>query len=237
MKKILAVAAILAVGVSMSAQAGLISGEHLLSNGNTVALQGLEWMPLTYTVSMSRNDIEDGFTDRFGGRWNAGEWRYASRVETATLLRSLWDHQSNGWSAANFVGLTWFKTNLALLGYDTGFGGERVDREGTGGHDWSDFAYGDTGECGVGRTCKGHVAVNNDTGWLNRTHGLSGSELNVSALTNSYRLSDFGSLLVRSTSSVPTPVPAPTAISLLGLGLCALTLRRRRKASESTQNH
>ena len=232
MKNLLAVATLLTVGVSMSAQAGLISGEHMLSNGNKVALQGLQWMPLTYTVDMRRNDIEDGFTDRFGGVWNAGEWRYASRVETATLLRSLWDNQSNGWSAANFVGLTWFKANLALLGYDTGSGAGRVDREGAGGHDWSDFAYGATGECGVGTTCRGHVSVNNGAGWLNRTYGLSESEINVSALSNSYKLNDFGSLLVRSTPTVPTPVSAPTAISLLGLGLGGLALRRRRKVSQ-----
>lgn len=70
--------------VSSFSNATLISGQRILSNGKSVALQGLGWLPLTYTSGMSRTDIEDGFTDHFGNTWDSSYWRYATRAETET---------------------------------------------------------------------------------------------------------------------------------------------------------
>lgn len=99
---------LLAGCLSASANATFISGNKYLSNGSKVALQNLEWMPLTYTAGLTRVDIEDGFTDRFGNTWGADEWRYATKDETETLILSLWDKEFDGWSRGNAVGAWWF---------------------------------------------------------------------------------------------------------------------------------
>jgi hypothetical protein len=165
MKKQFTAALVLAAAVSMPAHAGFISGNYTLANGNNVALQGLEWMPLTYTVELSRVDIEDGFTDRFGGVWNAGDWRYASLIETKTLLGSLWGGSAAGWSNNNYVGANWFLSKFGGLANDTGYGSLRVDGKfnsyGMTAWDWSQFVFGDGNDCelAVGLACWGVVSA------------------------------------------------------------------------------
>ncbi|HFG2245911.1 TPA: hypothetical protein ACGF9S_003386 [Vibrio cholerae] len=144
MKKLFAAALLLTAGFSMSAHAGFISGPKTFDGGKSVDLQGLEWMPLTYTAGLSRNQVEaaGGFTDRFGGVWNAGVWRYATRNETETLLGSLWGGRFNGWSHDNFAGAAIFLQWYGALYKDNNLSG-------------SQFIFGADGECypAMARTC------------------------------------------------------------------------------------
>ena len=143
--------------------AAFISGNIEFDTGRFADLQGLEWMPLTYTAGKSRNDIEDGFTDNFGNSWDSDDWRYATRAEAETLLNSLHDGVYNGWSNGNGAGAGWFESVFGGLGYDSGFGAARVDQSFSSGvwtnYDYSNFFYGDIGECS-GNTdvsCRGLV--------------------------------------------------------------------------------
>jgi hypothetical protein len=167
--------------LSMSAHAGLISGNHTLSNGKTVALQGLEWMPLTYTAGMARLDIEDGFTDRFGGVWGANDWRYATRSETAILLQSLWGGTHSGWHPNNYLGATWFHTNFGGIDNDSGYGANRIDGKFNvpwyKNSDAADFIFGLDGQCASSLevSCLGRINVfDNFLGWEESLNIISG---------------------------------------------------------------
>jgi hypothetical protein len=136
----------------MSAHAGFIAGNPLFANGKTVSLQGLEWMPLTYTAGLSRSDIEDGFTDRFNGVWSANDWRYATRAETETLFGSLWDQTYDGWSKTNHAGASWFLSTFGGLMFDSSYGNSRIDGQYSNNADWlridgSLMFFGSNGEC------------------------------------------------------------------------------------------
>ena len=165
MNKFIALVALISASLSMSANAGFISGNHTLTNGKKVALQGLEWMPLTYTAGLSRLDIEDGFTDRFGSVWAANDWRYATRSETAKLLQSLWGGTHSGWHPNNYLGGAWFHTNFGGIAYDTGFGPNRIDgkRNNRTYHnlDLSHFMFGLDRECSsnIEVSCYGLINV------------------------------------------------------------------------------
>ncbi len=183
MKKLLASSLVFAACISMNAHGGYISGTHTLSNGNTVALQGLEWMPLTYTAGLSRTDIENGFTDRFGTTWAAGEWTYATRAQTETLLKSLWDQSYYGWSNGNASGAHWFLEKFGGIAFDLGYGVSRIEKTWSSStltnFDYSFFFYGDTASCypATNISCYGHVAkFDNDT--------QAKSELNATTLIN-----------------------------------------------------
>lgn len=188
MKTLLSAVLFCCLGVSMPAQAGFISGNHLLANGKTVALQGLEWMPLTYTAGLSRRDVEDGFTDRFNGVWSASDWRYATRAETETLLGSLWDETYDGWSKTNHVGASWFLSAFGGLMFDSNYGSSRIDGQYSNNADWlridgTLMYFGNNGEChaNANNTCYGAIyAADNyffsDLTALNvktNTHGVS----------------------------------------------------------------
>ncbi len=153
MKKIIATSLLMAAGITMNAHAGYISGSHTLTNGKTVALQGLEWMPLTHTAGLSRIDIEDGFTDRFGKTWEAGAWTYATRAQTETLLSSLWDQTYSGWSNGNASGVQWFISNFGGLAYDQNYGNTRIDGKINNANyknlDYTSFIFGAATECHV----------------------------------------------------------------------------------------
>lgn len=143
--------ALLLASWTFEAHAGFISGNHILQNGNNVALQGLEWMPLTYTSNISRFNIESGFTDHFNNNWKVGDWRYATRGETEKLINSLWGGEYNGWSANNADGAWWFLNNFGGLAYDEGVCELRKNNVQNEfprtGFDYSYFSFGATSEC------------------------------------------------------------------------------------------
>lgn len=150
---------------TLPAHAGLISGAHSTDGGKTVALQGLEWMSLEHTANISRNTIEDanGFTDRYGTTWASDDWRYATRVETETLLGSLWGGVYDGWSADNADGAKWFINNFGGIAYDRGYGNNRIDYKhnnfGKTQLDFSGFYFGLDGDCSTNKkvSCEGIV--------------------------------------------------------------------------------
>ena len=231
--------------VGLNAHAIIISGDQVTAGGKQVALQGLEWLSLDHTAGLSRADIEDGFTDRFGTVWNVGDWRYATRTETTTLLSSLWGGIWTGvqgaWQSSNYDGASWFINTFQGLQYDAGFGNERIDKTYTlpGGyinHDASEFFFGNDYEChsSYDFTCYGLVQVadyhreSNDTqkaGWLHKSYGLSMEASNSSTLDISSQALR-GSLLVR-VAKAPVDVPESSGLMLLGLGLLGVVARRR----------
>jgi hypothetical protein len=111
--------------ISMASQAGFISGTKTFADGKIVNLQGLEWMPLTYTAGLSRNQVEaaDGFTDTNGTLWSAGVWRYATQAETGKLLGSLWGGTHDGFWHNNYAGAAWFVAMFGGLVHSQGWGG------------------------------------------------------------------------------------------------------------------
>jgi len=251
MKKLLATALLLTAGLSTSAHAGFISGTQVTDGGKTVNLQGLEWMPLTYTAGLSRNQIEaaGGFTDRFGGVWNAGDWRYATRGETEALLGSLWGGVYDGYSADNYDGAATFLSLFGALSQQTEQ--SRVLHESTS------FFFGDVNECSIDptRTCYGSVSAFytpyshwsynvvlkqsellgplNTAGMFSEYEGTNMhiSTENAYATKNLSGIYEYGSLLVRSASEPAYDVSAPNVVGLISLGLGALLLRRRKTAA------
>lgn len=167
MKKIIATALLFVAGMTSTAHASFISGTQTLTNGNTVALQGLEWMPLTYTAGLSRNYVESatGWTDRFNNSWQASDWRYATRAETAALINSLWGGVFDEWSKDNGVGALWFINTFGGLAFDTGYGTGRNDIKSNAfnwqNFDYSSFLFGAQYECDAqpDSTCLGRVAA------------------------------------------------------------------------------
>jgi len=137
--------------VTNTASASIISGDHFTDEGKSVDLQGLEWMTLDHTAGFSRNDIENGFTDRYGTSWAADDWRFATRTEVEILINSLWDGVYSGGSSGNADGSKWFIDNFGGLAFDTGYGADRIDNTETDaiftGQDYSYFIYGDDFEC------------------------------------------------------------------------------------------
>ncbi|BEU03310.1 hypothetical protein OAG1_21100 [Agarivorans sp. OAG1] len=167
MKSIRMLSALVLIASSFTANATFISGDYTLNNGKQVALQGLEWMPLTYSQSYSRLYVEadGGWVDRFGNQWQQNDWRYATRAETATLLNSLWGGNYLGFSNDNFAGATWFIDQLGGLGIDTTLGHNRVDLKLTNdvwlNYDVSQFLFGEDLECSdeLRLSCIGEVGI------------------------------------------------------------------------------
>lgn len=248
---------ILLLGTSFVSKADLISGTHLTDDGKTVDLQDLEWMSLEYTAGLSRIEVEGGFTDNYGTNWNANEWRYATRAETGILLNSLWGGVYEAWATNNADGATWFIKHFMGLAFDTGSGNSRVDGTQSNtllsNYDWSDFLFGDSGECSSDWTdsCLGSVAAMTDyrqnlitynvltsalelahlsgepMGWIGDT---TGAEFNWNPTNLTLKTDDsdstIGSLLVRKA----TVVPEPSVLEIMTLGLLVLSMRRRRSA-------
>lgn len=129
MKRVFSAVIFLSLVVSMSAYAGLISGNHTTDGGKSVNLQGLEWMPLTHTAGLSRSQVgsSNGFTDRYGNEWKSGDWRYATRSETEILLGSLWGGVYSGFSSDNYDGAKWFFDFFGGIAFDTWINNERTD--------------------------------------------------------------------------------------------------------------
>jgi hypothetical protein len=233
-------------------QASLISSSATLANGNQVALQGLEWMPLTYTAGLSRIVVENtnGFTDRFGNSWSSDEWRYATRLETETLINSLWGGTYDGWSVDNADGASWFLNNFGAIGYDTGYGDSRINNTYSDPASWVNkdlayFLFGDVGDCSsnVSLSCRGLVqfaessstAINinpidlvtnpNGTpvGFFRDDLGLDAGLYDGNDIAvNVSGYFERGSLLVRQ-------VPAPPTLAIFALGMIGLGARRFKK--------
>ena len=160
-----AIAASLLSSVSSFANAGIISGLQKTDLGKNVDLQGMEWLSLEHTAGLSRFDIENGFTDRYGQVWAAGEWRYATRNQTELLLNSLWGQTWDGWSSDNVDGVNWFLEQFGGLAYDEGFGKERINKNSDStdwlSYDYSWFNFGLENECSSISlsTCYGSIGV------------------------------------------------------------------------------
>lgn len=165
-KKFKIIVASIILSVSLNNNAGIISGTHYTDLGKLVDLQGLEWMSLEHTAGLSRNLIEDsnGFTDRYNTDWAAGEWVYASRAQTETLLSSLWGGNYNGWSRDNADGVAWFQSHFGMLAFDSGFGTSRIDGKLNSttwtNYDETNFFFGNDGECtsDFNSSCIGQLA-------------------------------------------------------------------------------
>lgn len=228
-KKIFLVSSLLIT--SMTAHAGFISGTHTTSGGKTVNLQGLEWMPLAYTLGLSRNQVEDasGFTDRFNGKWKNGDWRYATRAETSLLLMSLHggdDASQSFFDELNADGAKWFTKQFGTTYHS----------------DWWDytyFNYGEREQCSYTYEHKGclqgivHYQNFQKKGMFSFQEGLSATadENLLVRWHPDFANSVTASLLVRPSSVPSTPVSAPSALSIFAFGLCGLLLRRRKIAA------
>jgi hypothetical protein len=254
-----ALASVILLNVTFFANAGLISGTHTTDDGKVVALQGLEWMSLDYTAGLSRSAVENGFTDRYGNTWAAGEWEYASRAQTETLLGSLWDQIYSGWSSGNGDGAMWFIDNLGGLGYDVGFGVNRIAGSDSAGaytnRDYSSFFYGADGECtaNAALSCTGKIyaADNFTAAHINSDNALTGA-LERGYTKNTGRLGylhensgllagiDSSNAAGQKTVNAATlgsllvrtaDVPEPSTLAIFALGLMGLASRRFKKQS------
>lgn len=121
-----------------------ISGAQTYNDGDKIKqvnLSGLEWMRLDTadTGQLNRKEMEEAFNDSNSIFYG---WRYATREETANLLRSL-GTEYDGWSEKNLAGMNWFFDNFRI--------GPKVYREGEvmDGYVGWDFAYGAEGECTI----------------------------------------------------------------------------------------
>ena len=254
LKATLAAAALL--GSISAANAGLISGAHTTIGGKDVALQGYEWMSLDHTAGLSRATIENvnGFTDRYGTKWNAGDWVYASRTQTEVLMNSIWGGTYDGWANESVDGSKWFLENFGELNHDMWEGTTRKDEHSTeyGGDFASWFLFGNEMECTTyeNKSCIGHVryvmnstassAFNVHTGEreIITSGGLpmalvedrSGYNTGISYQNHiasvDYSRKKVGSLLIKAAD-----VPEPSTLAIFALGMIGLASRRFKKKS------
>ena len=205
---------------SSVSHATIISGESYTEGGKSVALQGLECLSIDTTAGYSRTDIENGY----GGLIDDG-WRYANRLETATLLNSLWGGTYSGGHRSNGDGADWF---FRHLGHGPLWNGMTELRS---------FFYGSEDECSSDQSlsCRGFygVAYSNvgypPTGWFYLEYGLDATMINPGTVNTDLNDRNYGSLLVRG-DATPVPVSEPGTIGLLGAGLLGLKFTRRRRA-------
>ncbi|WP_411991385.1 PEP-CTERM sorting domain-containing protein [Agarivorans sp. DSG3-1] len=242
MKATKTLSAFVVIVSSFTANATFISGDYTLENGKEVALQGLEWMPLTYSQSYSRLYVE------------ADDWRYATRSETATLLNSLWGGVYLGFSNDNFIGASWFINYFGGLGMDTSFGLNRVDLKLNNStwdnYDVSQFFFGKDKECSdelrlscIGEAAsadgfyrslatknihtgyKGYMQARTPLGYFDSRSGVDAGLNNDNRVRGKSNSSSMlGSLLVRQPTIVE--VPEPGSLGLLMVSLFGLLVRR-----------
>lgn len=160
-----------------SANANIITGPQTTDGGKVVNLQGLEWLSLNQTVGQSRLDVEAGFTAANGDVWAKDEWQYATRLQTSTLLSSLWGQISSGWSEDNFDGASWFLENFAA-----GLGLTSPEMS-------VSFFYGE-GSCGAGESCYGTVSVSQDSNLFGAATSVNGRNVQATVST-----SEFGNFM------------------------------------------
>lgn len=151
------------------ADADVVIGPQFTESGIRVETQGLEWLSLDATNNRSLasmiSGLESGWTDNQGNQWEAGDWRFATRHETETLLTSLWGgalglSSSVSWATQNADGAKWFKDNLKMTAYDNAAG--TVTNSDLIRMDFGNFFFG-IGECGTsinkgyGQACFGSI--------------------------------------------------------------------------------
>ncbi len=243
------------LGACFTANAVIISGEMYTDDGKLVALQGLEWLSLEHTAGLSRADVEDGFTDNYGTSWAAGEWTYADRAQTETLLNSLWGGVYDGWSNDNYDGASWFINNFGGLEGDTWTNNVRSDGKLNNAvwtnYDRSFFIFGNDTECfaSFGNTCEGEIASADSTTSIS----LRGFNINT-FMTDNARANEGVGLFTEDAGvnmnldtyndSIPTgyinpmlgsllvrrvEVPEPSTLAVLALGMIGLASRRFKK--------
>ncbi|MCU7940416.1 MAG: PEP-CTERM sorting domain-containing protein [gamma proteobacterium symbiont of Bathyaustriella thionipta] len=230
--------------------AGVISADNTntaLGNGNSADLQNLEWLSFDQTLGQSRDQVETAIDT--GGALQG--WRYASRVETETLLTSLWGGLFNGFSGDNGPGASWFLNTFGSIAETaTGFDNLRG----------INFFFGNGGECrdDTSFSCRGEVRAADNYGadWTEfnvntRTETLSytadsgpigflfeelGTDMDYLDGNWTWLNSDVhtngASLLVWDSLNQGAPpqqsIPEPSAIALMGLGLLGFGLARRK---------
>lgn len=205
------------------------------SSSTNADLQGLEWLSLDVTAGMSRQEVENSTLI------TSGEWRYATRSETETLINSLWGGVYNGHSADNAPGALDFLTNWSAL---------HVSLAGYTNPKQSSFLFGDAGDCHplpfyicvgnvqhfdnsphtwtvtnviTGATETPYVANSGVVGYFSE---FSGGDFGLNSINSTMYFTNsstsVGSLLVRDAA-----VPLPPTLSIFLLGLIPLLLRRR----------
>lgn len=250
MKRIKSLLIACSLAASLSTQAAIISGVHTLSNGNVVALQGLEWLSFDVTAGRSRNDIEtSGFLDTYDG----GGWKYADRKQTETLINSLWGGVYDGWSSDNGSGAVWIRDNFKFSGYN----GNLTNTQWTN-YNFQNFLFGDPKDCTLLLTysCRGTInAADNYSleiraldiqtkrpsysyagnsgalGWFADDYGgdFRVQDYNVLERLDTMH-NDLASLLVRKSSLTSNQVSEPSSIAIFALGLMGLGARCFRKS-------
>jgi len=201
----------IALALSSSVNAAIISGSHTLQNGNEVNLSGLEWLDWKSTEGLTRLSVESQLES--GGDLEG--WRYATRSEFETLFDSLWGDTNEGWHESNKQGGNWLAANFGDM-----FGSATAE---TG----SNVFFGADGECATSTSasCWGKWQGDNLSGdsqrggWFSDSYGLStGISSGSNGNLNATKVARFHHALVHDI----TPVPLPPTVWLFGFGLVGL---------------
>jgi hypothetical protein len=223
--------------------------------GKIADFQGLQWLSLDVTSNISRDTTVNGFlgTDSIFYNYDSNasnitdSWRYATRLETETLVNSLWGGVYSGYSNDNFEGARWFAD---IFGYGDGFTNSSFEN-----FTYSGFYYGMDGECNldITYTCYGVVrsadsasndltsynittntfeigaTADNPIGFISDGWGASlGWQATQSSSKKSTQERRSSSLLVRNVSTVPAPPALLLFIpGLLLLGLIGVKWHRK----------
>ena len=188
-------------------------------------INDLEWLELTETLGLSREDVEQQTLDPNDTFYS---WRYATVEEVETLTYGLWGGITTNTDSSNFTGAeTFFNAfGFARVGaFDTPSG-----YASNGTSYWSTL-FGGTGECGDpagGETCRGFTFITNTEHGADYNAGRLDNIGGLWTRSNTTALYDTASFLVRDAPPVtPVPIPAAAALFPFGLGLLGFVARRK----------
>ena len=220
-------------GISTSANAVVV---------NTLNGADYQWLELTETTGLSRDDVELRLADSNDALFG---YQYASRtlIEDLFLSYTTWDGLEGDHVAPNVVsGAEAFISDFGRTTFFDGVSPVIFGSVDGGNFSWYDRdsafgMYGASGECGLNSTCIGFINVyrldnagealatfqSDHTGW----DALSSAANVDQTLSLSPGQSSRGSFLVKDFS----PVPVPAAAWLFGSGLIGLIGVARRKKS------